>query len=182
IKNRAGLSRHILTAHNCQGRRRILLSIVGQKRLRKLLRKLLDENEFLSPYGFRSLSKFHEKHPYVMRANGDSWGICYEPAEARVKVKGGNSNWRGPIWFPACSLLLDSLLLYDRFIGGTIMFPYPAPDGPATSCEQIARDVADRLIGIFLIDPKTGKRPCFGGTERMQNDPHWKDYLLFFEH
>jgi hypothetical protein len=182
VKNRASLARHILTARNCKGHQRILLSIVGMKRLRKLLRRLLDENEFLSPYGFRSLSKYHEKNPFIMHANGETWGICYEPAEAKTKVKGGNSNWRGPIWFPACSLLVDSLLLYDRFIGGTIMFPYPAPDGDATSCEDIARDVADRLIGLFLPDPKTGQRPCFGGTNKMQSDPNWKDYLFFFEH
>ena len=181
IKNRAILARNILTTYDHGGKRRILLSIVGEKRLRKVLRKLLDETEFLSPYGLRSLSKFHQDHPYELPIDGASRGICYEPAEARVKVKGGNSNWRGPIWFPTSCMILDALQVYDRFIGDAIRFQHPTNTGTPLSCGEIAHDLAARMVSVFLPGPD-GKRPCYGGTEMLQADPHWKDYLLFFEY
>ena len=182
IKNRPKLARHILTAYDHGGKRLLLLSIVGEKRLRKVLRKLLDEDEFLSPYGFRSLSKFHEQHPFRLDSNGEIRGICYEPAESRSKLKGGNSNWRGPVWFPTCAMLLDVLIVYDRFIGNAIKFPFPTQNGEPKSCFEIAQSIASRMISLFCRDEAGGRRPCFGGVETLQNDPYWKDYILFFEY
>ncbi len=182
VKNRPTLARHILTAYDHGGKRRLLLSIVGEKRLRKVLRKLLDENEFLSPHGFRSLSKFHQQHPFALKFDGDHRSISYEPAEALTKIKGGNSNWRGPIWFPTCVMLLEVLTVYDRFIGSAIKFPFPTNDGAPKACREIAQSVAGRMISLFCRDEATGRRPCYGGIEKLQNDPHWRDYLLFFEY
>ena len=182
IKNRPVLARHILTAHDSGGKRRILLSMVGEKRLRLVLKKLLDENEFLSPHGFRSLSKYHEQHPFVLHVDGVSRCVGYEPAESISKVKGGNSNWRGPVWFSTCVMLLDVLIVYDKFIGNAIRFQYPANTGDPHSCMEIAEDVAGRLVSIFCVNPATGLRPCYGHVEKLQNDPHWKDYILFFEY
>ena len=181
IKNRPVLARNILTTYDYGGKRRILLSIVGEKRLRKVLQKLLDEKEFLSPHGLRSLSKYHEEHPYVLDMEGGERSVRYEPAEAQVKLKGGNSNWRGPIWFPTSCMILDALLVYHRFIGDTIRFQFPAETGFPMSCGQIAHEIAARMVGIFVLGPD-GARPCFGAVAEFRDDPHWKEYVQFFEY
>ena len=182
LKNRPDLAGSILTSTGKGGRRRHLLSIVGQKRLRRILQRLLDENEFLSPYGLRSLSKIHATQPFVLHANGTERCICYEPAESLTKLKGGNSNWRGPIWFPTNCLILDTLTTFDKFIGDAIKFPFPAHDGVAMSCDQIARELGERMIHLFVPDPESGRRACYGGVEKLQSDPYWRDYILFFEY
>jgi len=182
INNRPAMARSILTARELGGQRKHLLSIVGQKRFRKILRRLLDTNEFLAPFGLRSLSKIHEKQPYVVEINGQRIQIGYEPAEALSRLKGGNSNWRGPIWFPTTILLLDTLAVFDAFIEDAIKFPFPANNGIAMSSGQIARDIGQRMINLFIRDPATGLIPCYGGVETLQHDPHWRDHLLFFEY
>ena len=138
IAHRPKLARSILSTRDNGGKRRFFLSIVGEKRFRRILQRLLDEGEFLSPYGLRSLSKIHETQPFVMEADGQTRVVRYEPAESLSKVKGGNSNWRGPIWFPTSCLLLDTLTVFDKFIGDAIRFPFPTNGGVAKTCDEIA--------------------------------------------
>jgi hypothetical protein len=157
IKNRPEL-----VGHACEIQEGAhVLSIVDRHQLGRILERLSDSEEFLSDAGFRSLSKYHRDHPFVF---GHSQ-VRYEPAEEEIKLKGGNSNWRGPIWFPTCYLLIESLLKFEQAFG----------------LSTIAHDVAERLIGIFKRDVQ-GRRPVFGGAEKFQTDPHWRDYLLFYEH
>ena len=182
LENRKKLAKSILTSRDQGGKRLYLLSIVGEKRFRRILQRLLDEREFLSPYGLRSLSKIHESQPFELAVDGQIKVVRYEPADALSAVKGGNSNWRGPIWFPTSCLLLDTLTVFDKFIGDTVKFPFPANGGVAMSCNEIAGEIGQRMLNIFMRDPVTGKRPCYGGVERLQNDPNWRDYQLFFEY
>lgn len=151
-----------------------VLSVLEEHQLRSILERLWDENEFLSPYGIRSLSKYHEHAPFRF---GDS-SVCYEPAEADTKIKGGNSNWRGPIWFPTSYLLIRSLKKY-----GDAMGPHWGiyRNGKLITPSMMAENVAERMINLFKRDSQ-GKRPIYGNIAKFQEDPHWRDYLLFFEY
>ncbi len=163
------------------GNRRMLLCVAGVGRLEKIFAKLFDEREFLSPYGLRALSAYHRDHPYELGVEGVRAAIDYEPAESATTMFGGNSNWRGPLWFPLNYLLINVLERYHRFFGDELTFEYPTGSGRRMTIGAIATDLQDRLISIFLPGPD-GRRPCFGGTGRLQRDPAWKDNLVFSEY
>ena len=161
--------------------RELLLGVVDIDRLRRLFAKVFDESEFLSPYGLRAISAYHRDHPYVLEVDGMRATIDYEPAESTTAMFGGNSNWRGPIWFPLNYLLVSVLERYRRFFGDELAIEYPTGSGRKLPLEDIINDLWDRMISIFIVGPD-GRRPCFGWVERMQRDPNWKDNLLFNEY
>jgi hypothetical protein len=163
------------------GEQRMLLSLAGVGRLEKLFAKLFDESEFLSPHGLRALSAWHRDHPYELDVEGVRASIDYEPAESTTAMFGGNSNWRGPIWFPLNYLVISVLGRYQRFFGDELTIEYPTGSGRKLALGEVAADLQDRLISIFTRDPD-GRRPCFGGTELMQTDPAWHDNLIFSEY
>ena len=169
------------TLRGTPGDRRLLLSVVGTDRLEKLFAKLFDKQEFLSPYGLRALSAYHRDHPYELDVEGIRATIDYEPAESTTAMFGGNSNWRGPIWFPLNYLVVNVLERYYRFFGDELTFEYPTGSGYRVPLDVIAADLQDRLISIFTVGPD-GRRPCFGRVDRLQHDPAWEDNLVFNEY
>jgi hypothetical protein len=158
-----------------------ILALVNTERLRRILSKLLDENEFLSPYGIRSLSKFHQNHPYVFHAGGQEYRVDYLPAESNTGMFGGNSNWRGPIWMPVNVMLVRGLLQYYLYYGDDFKIECPTGSGRMMNLFEVSKEIADRLTRMFLRDEK-GRRPIYGGMEKFQHDPHWKDHILFHEY
>jgi hypothetical protein len=160
---------------------RRLLSIVNRERLVKVLGPMLDEKEFLSPYGIRSVSKFHRDRPYTFTVDGVSHTIDYQPAESRSGLFGGNSNWRGPIWFPINYLLIESLQKYHHYYGDSLKVECPTGSGHMMTLGEVATELSRRLINLFLPNGN-GRRPIYGGQHRFQDDPHWRDYLLFHEY
>lgn len=158
-----------------------VLALVNEHRLRKILTKMLDENEFLSPYGIRSLSKFHEDHPYIFHAQGQEYRVKYLPAESNTGMFGGNSNWRGPIWLPVNAILIRALQNYYLYYGDNFKIECPTGSGKLMNLFEVSREIADRLGRIFTQD-EDGRRPVYGGTEKFQNDPHWQDHILFYEY
>jgi hypothetical protein len=177
IRNRPDLVGQACFIGTRDGENRHVLSIVDRHQLARLLQRVWDENEFLSPGGIRSLSKFHEDHPFSFGGGT----VRYEPAEADVKIKGGNSNWRGPIWFPTSYLLIESLLKFSEALGPDFTVQAPAGGGTALRPADMAREAANRMIGLFTRGAD-GRRRIYGGTERFQSDPHWRDCLLFNEY
>jgi hypothetical protein len=163
------------------GQQRLLFSLCGPDRLERLFAKLFDEDEFLSPYGLRAVSAYHRDHPYELDVEGLTASIDYEPAESTTPMFGGNSNWRGPIWFPLNYLIVSILERYHRFYGDDFTIEYPTGSGQQLSLDKVGADLADRLISIFTRGPG-GRRACFGGTEIMQADPAWHDNLIFSEY
>jgi Glycosyl hydrolase family 63 C-terminal domain len=158
-----------------------LIALVNQDRLRRILTRMLDENEFLSPYGLRSLSRCHAEHPYVFSVAGQEYRVSYLPAESDSGMFGGNSNWRGPIWMPVNALIIRALLHYYAYYGDNFKVECPTGSGNLMNLFEVAREIANRLTRIFLRD-ETGRRPVFGGAEKFQHDPHWRDNLLFYEY
>ncbi len=158
-----------------------IAALVNPDRLRRILSRMLDENEFLSPYGIRALSRYHKDHPYVIQVNGRDYSVDYLPAESNTGMFGGNSNWRGPIWMPVNALLIRALLSYYLYYGDSFKVECPTGSGKMMNLFQVAREISNRLTRIFLPD-EMGRRPVYGGTEKFQTDPNWKDYLLFFEY
>ena len=158
-----------------------ILGLVNETRLRRILSRMLDENEFLSPHGIRALSRYHAEHPYVFCVNGQEYRVNYLPAESDSGMFGGNSNWRGPVWMPVNALIIRALLSYYLYYGDSFRIECPTGSGKWMNLFEVSREIANRLIGIFLRDEQ-GRRPVFGGTERFQTDPHWRDCLLFFEY
>jgi hypothetical protein len=158
-----------------------ILALVNPERLRRILTKMLDENEFLSPYGIRALSKFHDQHPYVFHVDGQAHTVDYLPAESNTGMFGGNSNWRGPIWMPVNVLLIRALLNFYLYYGDTFKIECPTGSGHLMNLFEVAKEISDRLTRIFLRDAQ-GRRPVYGGTETFQSDPHWRDYVLFYEY
>jgi hypothetical protein len=156
-------------------------ALVGPERLRRILSRMLDENEFLSPYGIRALSRFHADHPFVFNTNGLQHRVNYLPAESDTGMFGGNSNWRGQIWMPMNALLIRALLSYYLYYGNSFKIECPTGSGNLMNLFEVAREIANRLTRIFLRD-KSGRRPVYGGTEKFQTDPYWKDYILFYEY
>jgi hypothetical protein len=161
------------------GRR--LASILDETKLRRVLSKMLDEDEFLSPFGIRSLSRYHERHPFVMHAGGQEYRVGYLPAESDTGMFGGNSNWRGPIWMPVNALIIRALLQYYSYYGDDFTVECPTGSGQRMTLYQVAEEVGRRLAAIFLRGPD-GRRPVYGGTEKFQTDPHWRDHVLFYEY
>jgi hypothetical protein len=162
-----------------QGRR--LLSPLSKRRLERLLGYFLDEEEFFSPHGIRSLSRYHKEHPFILYAGGQTHVVSYLPAESDTGMFGGNSNWRGPIWMPVNILLARGLLNLHAFYGDEFTVECPTGSGKRMTLFEVAREIARRLAGIFLRDA-SGHRPVYGGTEKFQNDPHWRDLILFYEY
>ena len=181
IENRPDLAGNLASLTRAGVGERRLLSLVGRERLRRLLQRMLDENEFLSPYGIRSLSKYHERNPYELPVNGDVYRVNYEPAESQSGMFGGNSNWRGPIWFPVNYLLIESLQKFHRYHGDAILVEFPSGSGKQMNLGEVAAELSQRLARLFLPDSQ-GRRPAYGGVEKLQTDPHFRDYPLFFEY
>jgi len=154
---------------------------LNEARLRRVLAKMLDEKEFLSTHGIRSLSLQHAEHPYVFRVGGQEYRVSYLPAESDTGMFGGNSNWRGPIWMPVNGLIIRALLQYYAYYGDEFTVEYPTGSGRQMTLYQIAEEITRRLASIFLRD-NNGRRPVYGGTSKFQKDPHWRDYLLFYEY
>jgi hypothetical protein len=146
-----------------------------------ILKRMLDEKEFLSPYGIRALSKYHLEKPYELHANGRTYSVKYLPGESDSWMFGGNSNWRGPIWFPVNYMLVLSLFKFHRFYGEEFKIEYPTGSGNEFTLKEIALELTNRLINIFKKD-KDGKRVALGDYEKFQTDPHFKDYILFYEY
>jgi hypothetical protein len=158
-----------------------IAALVNPERLRRILRRMLDENEFLSPYGIRALSRYHAGHPYVFNVGGQENRVNYLPAESDTGMFGGNSNWRGPVWMPVNALLIRALMSFYLYYGDSFKIECPTDSGNLMNLFEVAREIANRLTGIFLRD-KSGRRPVYGGTEKFQTDPYWKDYILFYEY
>jgi hypothetical protein len=158
-----------------------ILALVNQERLCRILARMLDENEFLSPYGLRSLSRYHLEHPYVFHVKDTEFRVGYLPGESDTGMFGGNSNWRGPIWMPVNGLIIRALLQYYLYYGDSFRVECPTGSGRLMNLFEVSKELVDRLGRIFLRD-QSGRRPVFGGTEKFQTDPHWRDNLLFYEY
>jgi hypothetical protein len=181
IDNHADVPEHIeMTQRSARGVRR-LLSLANRKQLKRILGRMLDETEFLSPYGVRSLSRYHLDHPYEVQVNDHVSRVDYEPAESTSGIFGGNSNWRGPIWFPLNYLLVESLQKYHHYYGEDFKVESPSRSGNESDLWEVAAEISRRLVHIFVRD-KDGHRPFAGGTEVFQSNPHWKDLILFYEY
>ena len=163
-----------------EGERR-LLALVPRDKLRRILPKMLDPAQFLSPFGLRSLSKVHWDNPYTLRLNGHDYQVRYEPAESRTGLFGGNSNWRGPVWFPVNYLMIESLQKYHHYYGDDFTVEMPAGSGQVMNLNEVALALSRRLSDLFLRG-EDGRRPFYGGVDLFQEDPHWHDYLLFYEY
>src|SRR5262249_27223058 len=155
-----------------------LLSLLRGHRMKRLLRRLLDETEFLSDYGVRALSKVHERQPYTFWAGGVPHTVRYQPAESESGLFGGNSNWRGPIWFPVNYLIIESLQKFHHYYSDDFKVECPTGSGRLVTINEVAEELSRRLTRIFLRGPD-GRRPAFGTNEKLQADPHFRDYLLF---
>jgi Glycosyl hydrolase family 63 C-terminal domain len=181
IDNHPEFREHLEMVEKPDGGIRRLLSITTRAQLSRVLRYMLDEAEFLSPYGIRALSRFHQAHPYILTVNGTEHCVDYEPAESRTALFGGNSNWRGPIWFPVNYLLIEALQKLHYFYGDRLLVPLPTGAERQATLWEVAEELSRRLTRLFLRDPD-GRRPVYGGTETFQQDPHWRDLLLFYEY
>ena len=163
-----------------EGERR-LLSIVDSEQLRRILKVMLDESEFLSPYGIRAVSRIHRDHPYVLQANGVEYRVDYEPGESSTGLFGGNSNWRGPIWFPVNFLLIESLQKFHHYLGDEFKVECPTGSGRMMTLWEVAAELSQRMTRIFL-KGSDGRRPVHGTNRLYQNDPNWQDLVLFYEY
>ena len=180
IDNHPDVPDHIDMSQTSPRGTRLLLSLVSKKQLGRVLSRMLDESEFLSPYGIRALSRYHKEHPYELRFNGTVNSVNYEPAESATGTFGGNSNWRGPIWFPVNYLLVESLQKYHHYYGDDFKLPCPTGSNNQTDLWQVAAEISRRLTHIFLRDD-AGRRPVYGDAEVFQSDPYWRDLVLFYE-
>jgi len=160
---------------------RYLLSVLNETKLRRILGRMLDEEEFLSPYGVRSLSRWHLEHPYVFKVDGEENKVEYLPAESTSGMFGGNYNWRGPVWFPVNLLIIRALLQFYLYYGEAFTIECPTGSGKQMNLFEVGREIANRLSRIFLRNEQ-GWRPVYGGTEKFQKDPYWRDYMLFYEY
>jgi hypothetical protein len=181
LDNRPDLCRLVTRQATDGGRKRRLLSLVGADRLTRVLHTMLDEREFLSPHGIRALSRYHAEHPYVLHVEGREHRVDYEPAESSSGLFGGNSNWRGPIWFPMNFLIVEALQRFDHFYRGELKVECPTGSGHVMTLSEVAAEMSRRLTRIFLRD-EHGRRPVHGTVERFAADPHWRDLVLFYEY
>jgi hypothetical protein len=181
LKNRADLARHIsYVEREGEGGHR-LLAIPSRERLTRVLRYLLDEQEFLSPHGIRALSRVHRERPFSIGVNGETHQVDYVPGESNSGMFGGNSNWRGPVWFPVNYLLVEALERYHHFYGDSLKVECPTGSGRLMNLQEAACEISNRLGAIFLPDA-AGRRPCHGDESRYARQPHWKDLVLFHEY
>ncbi|MBW4646347.1 MAG: glucosidase [Goleter apudmare HA4340-LM2] len=181
IQNRPDLRQNVACMETAGIGARRLLAIVSRDKLSSILQKMLDETEFFSSYGIRALSRFHADYPYTFDVNGSQFRVDYEPAESSSGLFGGNSNWRGPIWFPVNFLLIESLQKFHYYLGDDFQVECPTGSGKMMTLWEVASELSQRLIRIFLADA-AGKRPVYGAIQQLQNDPHWRDLILFYEY
>jgi hypothetical protein len=181
VEHRPDLTANVACMRTRGMRERRLLSMVGRDQLRRILKVMLDENEFLSPHGIRAISRYHAEHPYTFRVNGDDHRVDYEPGESSTGLFGGNSNWRGPIWFPLNYLLIESLQKFHHYLGDEFKVECPTGSGQMMTLWEVAAEISRRLTRIFLQEGDGG-RPVHGADERYRSDPHWRDLALFYEY
>jgi hypothetical protein len=181
IANRPDLTDSVACMRTTGEGERRLLSVVAGDRLRRVLAYMLDEREFLSPYGIRALSRHHLESPYVLPVNGRDHRVDYEPGESSTGLFGGNSNWRGPIWLPVNYLLVESLQKFHHYFGDDYRVECPTGSGRMLTLAEVAAEISRRLSHIFLRDDN-GRRPVFGDVALFQTDPHWRDYPPFHEY
>ena len=181
IQNRGDLTENVACMRTPGNEERRLLSIVSRDQLSRVLHFMLDENEFLSPYGIRAISRFHKSRPYVLPVNGTQHRVDYEPAESSNGLFGGNSNWRGPIWFPLNYLLIESLQKFHHYFGEDFKVECPTGSGQMMTLWEVSAELSRRLSRIFLRD-QDGKRPVFGQTDKFNLDPNWSDLVPFHEY
>jgi hypothetical protein len=158
-----------------------ILALVNPERLRRILSKMLDENEFFCPYGIRSVSKFHNENPYILYVGGQEYRVDYLPAESNTGMFGGNSNWRGPVWMPINVMIIRALQQFYLYYGDNFKIECPTDSGDMMNLFEVSKDLSKRITKIFTLD-KQGRRPVFGGAEKFQTDPNWRDYILFYEY
>ncbi|MBI4904267.1 MAG: glucosidase [Acidobacteria bacterium] len=181
LVNRPDLCGNVASMTRGGSGERRLLSIVPWNRLERVLRTMLDETEFLAPHGLRSLSRYHRENPYSLPIDGTAYGVSYEPAESTTGLFGGNSNWRGPIWFPVNYLMIESLQKYHHYFGDDFRVELPTGSNEWMTLGEAAAELSRRLSRLFLRDA-AGRRPVFGGQDKFQNDPHFRDHILFYEY
>ena len=181
INNRPDLTSNVACMRTPGNEERRLLSIVDKEQLRRVLRYMLDENEFLSPYGIRAVSRFHKTNPYTLGVDGTQHRVDYEPAESSTGLFGGNSNWRGPVWFPLNYLLIESLQKFHHYYGADFKVECPTGSGQLMTLWEVSAELSRRLSRIFLVD-ESGRRPVFGGVQQFQQDANWRDLVPFYEY
>ena len=181
IENRPDLTANVACMRTEGEGERRLLALVGADQLRRVLKVMLDEAEFLSPYGIRALSQVHRDHPYVLPVDGAEYKVQYEPGESTTGLFGGNSNWRGPVWFPVNYLLIESLQKFHHYHGNDFKVEFPTGSGQHLTLWEVAAQISRRLTGIFLRD-ESGARPVHGQDYRYRDDPYWQDLVLFYEY
>ncbi|MGF1676466.1 MAG: glucosidase [Rivularia sp. (in: cyanobacteria)] len=181
IKNRPHLQQNIASLETTGSGAKRLLAVVSPEKLKLILQRMLDETEFLSPCGIRSVSRFHAEHPYIFEVDGQQHSVNYEPAESTNGMFGGNSNWRGPIWFPMNYLIIESLEKFHQYLGDDFKVEYPTNSGEFITLKEIATELSHRLMSIFLRS-EAGYRPVHGGNSLFQSNPYWRDLILFYEY
>jgi len=181
IDNRPDLTEGLASMTHGGIEQRRLLSVVNRTRLERMLQRIFDESEFLSPFGIRSVSRYHKDHPFVLPLDGMKLKIGYEPAESETGTFGGNSNWRGPVWFPMNFLLIEALQRLDHYYGDSFTLEVPAGSGQRVSLRQAARLLSRRLCALFL-PGENGRRPAYGDNSLFDNDPQFRCYTLFYEY
>ncbi|MBW4664545.1 MAG: glucosidase [Chroococcus sp. CMT-3BRIN-NPC107] len=181
INNRPDLKRNVACMETLGVGARRQLAIAYPDKLRRILHKMLDEKEFLSPYGIRSVSKYHKSHPYILHIDDTEYRVDYEPAESKTALFGGNSNWRGPIWFPINYLIIESLQNFYNYLGDDFLVECPTGSRQMLNLQQVATELSQRLMGLFLKN-NFNQRPFNGGVAKFQTDPHWRDLMLFHEY
>lgn len=189
IQNRPDLNRNVACMEDQGMKARRLLAlcdltpnqVVPADRFRRILSRLLDEEEFFSDYGIRALSRYHAEHPYIFEVNGQEHRVDYEPAESSSGLFGGNSNWRGPVWFPVNFLLIESLQQFHHYVGDDFKVECPTGSGQMLTLWEVAAEISRRLVRIFSKN-QGQKRPVYGATQAFQTNPHWQDYIQFYEY
>ena len=182
IKNRPEYTKNISQHANDFRDGKLMFSIVGGRKLSRILGKMLDEKEFLSPYGVRSMSQVHRENPFVLHLSGTEYRVDYNPGESMTNIFGGNSNWRGPIWMPVNYLLIESLQKFHHYFGDAYKVECPVGSGQMMTLWEVASELSRRLAAIFRRDSQTGRRPVFGPYEKFQTDEHWNPYPMFHEY
>jgi hypothetical protein len=181
IANRPELAEHAASLELPGAGERRLLAVLERDRLVRVLARVLDEDEFLSPHGVRALSKAHKEHPFVLSIDGEEYRVDYEPGESTSAMFGGNSNWRGPVWMPVNYLLIEALQRYHHYYGDSLRVECPTRSGTFMTLAEVADELSRRVVRLF-VRGDDGRRPASGARERMQSDPQFRDYVLFHEY